>query len=374
VGIDESTQRNLELVRNQRDGDTRFSLMEVMDETRTGMGRRLLKRRILHPLRDTDRINARLDMVETLYRNQERLTAFRELLGKCPDLERLCSRLAMDKAHGRDMLSVRNALLVLEAVEAEAGNAALVFDTDTNTVPDNDNSTAAFKRLVRLRDLLERGIAEDAPVLLTEGDLIRGGYSADLDGLRDLKSNGSKLLEAYLEEERLKTGITNLKIKYNRIIGYFFEVTMAQLAKAPPYFIRRQGISGVERFSTERLGALESDINSAAGRIIDLEKKLFVEIREQAKALIPELSAAAARLAKLDTAQSLARAATARGWVRPAVRSGTALRIIEGRHPVVEAHLNRGEFIPNDTILSGGGVCFALISGPNMAGKSTYLR
>ncbi|MDR1909146.1 MAG: DNA mismatch repair protein MutS [Spirochaetaceae bacterium] len=371
VGIDEATQRNLELVKNQRDGDIHYSLCEVLDETRTGMGRRLLKRRILHPLRDRERINARLNMVEALYRGQAHLAVFRELLGKCPDLERLCSRLAMDKAHGRDMLSVRNALSVLEAVGEEARRAGLAPGAAGGEAPED---RMAGDRLAELRRLLERGLAETPPVLLTEGNLIRDGYSPELDELRGLKSNSSKLLEAYLEEERLRTGIASLKIKYNRVIGYFLEVTKAQLGRVPADFVRRQGISGMERYSTEKLGLLENDINSASGKIVELEKQLFLELREKAKALVPELSAAASRLARLDAAQSLARAATVRGWVRPVLHEGNSLRIIEGRHPVVEAHLHGGEFIPNDTVLDQDGVVFALITGPNMAGKSTYLR
>ncbi|MDR0451929.1 MAG: DNA mismatch repair protein MutS, partial [Treponema sp.] len=370
VGIDEASQRNLELVRNLRDGESGFSLLEVMDETCCSMGRRLLKRRILHPLRDLGRINARLDAVEKLYRDQGALSAFRALLGKCPDLERLCSRLAMDRAHGKDMAAVKNALVSYEAIDALLREISLVPDGGEKALCGGGDAAA----LAELRGLLERGIAEDPSILLTEGKLIREGYSAELDKLRQLRDSGRRLLETYLEEERLKTGIPSLKIRYNRIIGYFFEVTKAQLSKVPSHFIRRQAILGGERYTTERLAALESDINGASDKVVELEKELFLEIRDKAKALIPELSAAARRIAALDVAQSLARAATVHGWVRPLVADKNSIRIIEGRHPVVEAHINRGEFIPNDTLLDGDGVCFALITGPNMAGKSTYLR
>ncbi|MFP3041691.1 DNA mismatch repair protein MutS [Treponema primitia] len=375
VGIDESSQRNLELVRNLRDGEGRFSLLEVMDETKTAMGRRLLKRRILHPLRDIDRINKRLDMVEAFYHGQGQLTGIREILGKTPDLERLCSRLAMDRAHGKDMLAVKNSLNAYDAVHGISGELGCVFETEAarsldNASPDGD----ALTRLLELRNLLEQGLCEDPSILLTEGNLIRDGYDKHLDELRKLRDNGRFLLEEYLEEEREATGISSLKIRYNRLIGYFFEVTKLHLPKVPAHFIRRQGIVQGERFTTDRLAALESDINGASDRVVDLEKKLFLEIRDKAKALIPELSAAAARIAELDNAQSLARAATVRGWIRPAVDAENRLEIREGRHPVVEAHLPGGEFIPNDVFLEEGGVLFALITGPNMAGKSTYLR
>jgi DNA mismatch repair protein MutS len=277
----------------------------------------------------------------------------------------------MDRAHGKDMVSVKNALASFEAIDALLREISLVFEEDGASLSFSRENTAA---LSELRELLERGIAEDPSILLTEGKLIRKGYSRKLDGLHRLRDSGRRLLEEYLEEERQETGIPSLKIRYNRLIGYFFEVTKAQLSKVPSHFIRRQGIVGGERYTTERLASLESDINGASDKVVELERELFLEIRDKAKEMIPELSAAARRIAVLDVAQSLARAATVHGWVRPAVSDRNSIHITEGRHPVVEAHLNRGEFIPNDTVLDGEGISFALITGPNMAGKSTYLR
>jgi DNA mismatch repair protein MutS len=231
-------------------------------------------------------------------------------------------------------------------------------------------------KIEELRILLEESIAEDPSILLTEGNLIRDGYNAELDKLKQLKDSGRSLLEEYLEEERAATAMPGLKIKYNRLIGYFFEVTNVNLSKVPPRFIRRQGIAGGERFTTDRLAELESEINGASDRITELEKKLFLEIRNNAKNLITELAAAGRIISEIDAAQSMARAATVRGWTRPSIDSRNRSFIKEGRHPVVEAHLNRGEFIPNDLLLDGedDGFSFALITGPNMAGKSTYLR
>jgi DNA mismatch repair protein MutS len=380
VGIDEATQRNLELVRNLKDGSLRFSLLEVMDETRTSMGRRLLKSRILHPLRNTEAINRRLDMVDNLYHNQEKLGRLRDLLGKTPDLERLSSRIAMDKAHAKDLVSVKNALASFIAVEKESrdsgGKPLFSFESPEAAAMDS----AKLEKLAGLRKLLEDGLAEDPSILLTEGNLIRSGFDAALDRLKELTANGRRLLEKYLEEERAASGIPSLKIRYNRLIGYFFEVTKIHLSKVPAHFIRRQSISAGERFSTNRLAELESEINGASEKVADLEKKLFLELREKAKSLLPELAAASRRISETDAGQSLARAATIHGWIRPAVNGENRLRIIGGRHPVVEAHLGRGEFIPNDVILEADknpeekGISFALITGPNMAGKSTYLR
>jgi DNA mismatch repair protein MutS len=379
VGIDETTQRNLELVRNLQDGDVRFSLLEVTDETRTAMGRRLLKSRILHPLRNMEAIKRRLDNVETLYKNQEKLGRLRELLGKTPDLERLGSRVAMDKAHGKDLLAVKNSLSCFISIETESrGSGGVSFFRFESSEAASLEKTG-FKKLMDLRDLLGKGLAEDPSVLLTEGNLIHPGFNGELDRLKALRDSGRTLLEEYLEEEKQATGIPSLKIRYNRLIGYFFEVTKIHLSKVPSRFIRRQGMAAGERFTTERLGELESEINGASDRIIELEKRLFLELREKAKSLLPELAAASRRMGEIDAAQSLARAATIHRWARPGVNNGNCIRIIEGRHPVVEAHMGRGEFIPNDVILDAGenqeqGTAFALITGPNMAGKSTYLR
>jgi DNA mismatch repair protein MutS len=379
VGIDESSQRNLELVRNLHDGDVRFTLLEVIDETRCAMGKRLLKWRLLHPLRDIKRIQARLDMIETLYRDQSSLNTLRELMGRTPDLERLSARLAMDKAHGKDMLSIQHALVSCEALKKIRDTLNIVCESDTpkeNPLQAAHADDGDFTRLMELKDLLVRSICDDPSILLTEGNLIRDGYNTELDNLRRLKDSGRQLLEVYLEEERQATGISSLKIRYNRLIGYFFEVTKAHLDKIPEHFIRRQGIAGGERFSTERLAGLESDINGASDKIIEMERRLFLEIREKAKLVLGELAAESRRIAELDAAQSLARAASLRGWVRPIVDNSNALEIYEGRHPVVESHLGRGEFIPNDIILNNqaDSPFFAMITGPNMAGKSTYLR
>jgi DNA mismatch repair protein MutS len=372
VGMDEATQKNLELARNLRDGSGQFTLLEILDETKTAMGRRELKRRLLQPLRDPALVNLRLDFVERLYRDQKVLTAFREILAKTPDLERLCSRLAMDKAHGKDLVSLKNALSSIERILEilSAMEEQLPFESAGADFLDGENVEAAAK----IRDMLERGICENPSILFTEGNLIREGFSRDLDKLKRIKDSGRQMLEEYLEEEREATGIASLRIRYNRLIGYFFEVTKTNLARVPSHFIRRQGVVSGERFSTERLARLESDINGASEKIIELERKLFLDIREKARAELPGFSLAGKLMAELDTGQSLAWAATCRGWVRPVVHGEKRLAVREGRHPVVEAFLPSGEFIPNDLELDGGGVAFALITGPNMAGKSTYLR
>jgi len=359
LGMDESSQRNLELTANQRDGTSQFSLLEVMDETRCSMGKRLLKRRILHPLRDIKEIEKRLNLVEELFNDQGFLEKIRTLLAKTPDLERLCSRLAMDKAHGRDLLAVKNGIKIY---------------TEIIHIKEESFASVSLGGLSSVFDLLEKSIKNEPSILLSEGNLIKDGYSSELDNLRSIKDNSRKILDEYLDEEKKETGITNLKIRYNRLIGYFFEVTKINLEKVPKHFIRRQGIAGGERYSTDRLASLESEINGASDKVIELEKKLFLEIREKTKEELVSLGAAARLLAEIDASQSLAKAASIRGWVRPSLDESENLEILNGRHPVVESHLSRGEYIPNDIILNKDDISFAMITGPNMAGKSTYLR
>ncbi|MDR2659023.1 MAG: DNA mismatch repair protein MutS [Spirochaetaceae bacterium] len=384
VWIDEASRRNLELLRNLQDGGFHFSLLETLDETKTAMGRRLLKRRVAHPLRDISKIEKRLNMVDVFYHGQKTLSSLRGILGGMPDFERLSSRIAMGRAHGKDMLSLKNALSSLEKCCQTLDEAQKTENRAYKTLQFESEDAISFNKtafscLMALKETLEKGICDEPSVLLTEGKLIRPGFNAELDALHELRDNGRALLEKYLEEERQKTGISNLKIRYNRLLGYYFEVAVNQLSKIPPYFIKRQGLVSGERFTTDRLAALESEINGASDKIVELEKNLFLALREEAKSLLGEMSAAANFIAELDTAQSLARAAAAGVWIRPTVDNLNRVKIIEGRHPVVEANLARGEFIPNDIILDArpektDAAAFALITGPNMAGKSTYLR
>jgi len=276
VGMDESTQRNLELVRNMRDGDARFTLLETLDETKTAMGARLLKRRIQHPLVDTAAIERRLAAVDALYRSQGKLASLREILAKSFDLERLCARVAMDRAHGKDLVAVRDSLGVYERIEA------VVASLDRAETLDGEDSRALredeSRSLAEIRLLLERAVDDDPSILLTEGKLIKDGYDAELDGLKRLKNDGQGALESYLREERERTGIQSLKIRYNRLIGYFFEVARSNAASIPSHFIRRQSMAGAERFTTDRLVALETELNGAADKVVLLEKRLFLEI------------------------------------------------------------------------------------------------
>ena len=367
VGLDESTQRNLELLRNLHDGSRRYTLLEILDHCKTSMGARKLRRWIVSPLIEAEAIRSRLDQVEFFYRNQILLSNLREELARIPDLERLASKVAMDRAHAKNLLSVKHALTgmrsLLEITEGYAEMASFAGGLRSMAKDASD-----------MEQLLERSIAEEPSILLSEGNLIKDGYHDELDRLRKTKKSSRSLLHELLEEERKKTGISSLKLRFNRIIGYFFEVTKPNLRLVPPHFIRRQSLVGSERFTTERLTSLESDISNATEDIIALERRLFLEIREQVKANVSLFMRLAAMVSEIDVLESFAFAATVRGYSRPQPAASREIDITAGRHPVVEANLPSGAFVPNDVHIGSRTGTFILLTGPNMAGKSTYLR
>ena len=367
VGLDEATQRNLELLTNLQDASRRYSLLEVLDQTRTSPGARLLRRRILAPLKDSQAIERRLGAVDSFYRDQVLLSRMRESLGRVLDLERLTARLATDRANAKDLLAIRCTLQAVRSIaallESSPPHAALAGPL-----------LARDAEIAAAVDLLEAAIDEEPSMLLTEGGLIRRGYNAELDRLHDLKGDARGVLEAYLQEERTRTGIGSLKLRYNRIIGYYFEVTKSNLSLVPQHFIRRQSLVGGERYTTDRLADLESGINDASERIVEIEKNLFLEVRATVKEGVGWMLGICEAVSELDVHQSLAFAATVHGYVRPRVGDGTRLWIRDGRHPVVEAHLPGGAFVPNSLEIDGSGRSFVILTGPNMAGKSTFLR
>jgi len=274
---------------------------------------------------------------------------------------------ALEKAHAKDLLAVKSSLTaMLAAAELLRGHAEL------------EERLAGLRGrepdIRRLTDLLERSIREEPSILLTEGNLLKPGYDPEVDRFREMKEHARRVLRNYLEEERSRSGIGNLKLKYNRIIGYFLEVTKSNTGLVPGHFIRRQTLVGGERYTTERLADLESEINNASERIIELERERFLEVRREVQAEVGLLLDLAEQFSDLDVLQAFAFAATVHGYVRPQVTAERLLQIQEGRHPVVEANLPGGAFVPNSLHLSREGTSFVLLTGPNMAGKSTFLR
>jgi DNA mismatch repair protein MutS len=365
--IDEWTQKNLELTQNMFDGSKRYTLLEVLDYTKTSPGARKLKHWIVHPLQESGGIGERQRRVTILYRNQMLLSTLRELLGSILDLERLATRVAMDKANAKDMLAIKNSLQTCFSI-IEALKEWNLYEQFRSEKQSHE------ERLHRAAELLQNAIAEEPSTVLNEGNLIKKGYSQDLDKLRELKENSRKIVDNYLHQEKAETGINSLKIKYNKIIGYFLEVTKANLDLVPDHFIRRQSLVNSERFTTEKLIELETNLNNATEKSIELERELFIEIRETIKEYASDFYTTAAFLSDLDCFCSFAHAATLHGYVCPDVNTSEKLHIEEGRHPVVEYHMAAGEFIPNAIHLDTKKTSFALITGPNMSGKSTFLR
>jgi len=365
VVLDDSTQRNLELVRNLQDGSGKRTLLSQIDETKSAPGARMLRRWTLAPLMDPETIAARQERVAHLYHDQLLLQRVREELGNVLDLERLTARVAMEKAHAKDLIAIRVSLQ----------RAFSVSELLPEWFPEGLTKSEQEEKAVHaLAELLREALLESPAIVLHEGNMIREGYSEELDRLRELKENSRKILNDYLAQERRASGISSLKLKYNRILGYFFEMTKAGAERAPDHFVRRQSLSTAERYGTPRLAELESEINSAEDRIVELERELFVTLRREVGKHIAVLEEVAQRIAEVDALHGLAWAATLHGFVRPTVDNSLSIDIRKGRHPVVEAFLPPGEFVANDAVLDSESQRFALMTGPNMSGKSTFLR
>ncbi len=366
VGLDESTIRNLELIRNLQDGGGGYTLLSTLDHTRTSAGARLLKRRILQPFPNAAEAETSHLRVEQLYHDQALLTSLRNLLGGILDLERLAARTAMDRAHAKDLLAIRNSLLKAGEIYRIAGeHLSAASDIDLEHL---------FEECAALAEFLDKSLMEEPSILLSEGRLIKAGWDAETDRMREIRDKGRQFLHDYVAEEKSATGISSLKLKFNKILGYFIEVPRSQADKMPPRFRRRQSLTQSERFSTDRLDELETELLSVGERIVERERNLFLDIRSRVKENVPSLQTMAGILADLDLVQSYAHAATEYGYVKPEMTDDVVCDIQGGRHPVVERHLPSGSFVPNSIRLAGEETSFALVTGPNMAGKSTVLR
>lgn len=369
VIIDDSSRRNLEIVSNLRDGSAQYSLLETVNYTVTAMGNRMLRSWLLSPLTDCTQIHCRQDHVRQFVQNRSLLKSVRDAMAGILDIERLAGRIAMDRAHAKDLQALRASL-------------AAWLQTRQLLSP-YEFSLCADDTARNIITLIQNAILDDPAVVLTDGGIIKPGWSAELDQYRNLLTNFNQILDAYLEEEKARTGISNLKIKNNRNAGYYLEVTKGKLDAVPAHFIMRRSLMNAERYTTEKLQTLEHDLNDAGSKIIETERRLFLEIRDSLHEHIPYLMQISREIAYTDTTASLAHAALLHDWCAPDVDDSCCYEVIAGRHPVVEQHMPTGEFVPNDLQLNcesagqgqdDGSVAFALITGPNMAGKSTYLR
>ncbi len=365
VIIDDSSRRNLEIISNIRDGSSQFTLLECVNNTKTAMGGRLIREWLSFPLTDIEKINKRLSHTEAFASDISLLKSTRDKLNGILDIERLAARIAMDRAHAKDLQALRQSIsLWLTALETLSEGTFIFSETDT---------------AVKIAELIQNSILDDPATTYVEGRIIRDGWSEDLDHWRNVQKNFHEILEEYLEEEKEKTGIPNLKIKSNGNMGYYIEVTRGKMDMVPPHFIMRRTLVNADRYTTEKLQELEKDLNESGARILELEHDLFIEVRNELKKYVLYLQKMAQEIAYVDVTSAFAESAVMHGWTKPELLKGNRVFDVEnGRHPVVELHLPKGEFVPNSLALCSGqkgqDESFALITGPNMAGKSTFLR
>ncbi len=362
--LDETTLRNLEVFTTISGGRREGTLVHLLDRTRTPMGGRCLREWVAFPLRDVEAIRRRQEAVGELVRRGDTRQRIREALKQVYDVGRLAGKVAMGTANARDLVALRSSLETLPAL------AGLLEDADAGLLRDLG---ADLGPLPELTDLLARALVDDPPVVLTEGGLLRDGFDPELDELRLIQRDGRGWIAALQARERERTGIGSLKIGFNKVFGYYIEVTRANLHLVPPEYERRQTLANAERFVTPELKEMEAKVLGAEDRAKALEYRRFLELRDEVAGHLEALQTRARALAVLDTVAALAEVAVERGYVCPRVHEGFALEIRGGRHPVVEAALQGERFVPNDLVLDED-QHLAIITGPNMAGKSTILR
>jgi len=362
--VDERSCRNLELTANLQSGRLPGTLVHVLDRTRTAMGGRLLREWLRYPLMDRDQIVERLDAVDEALRCKTERHGIREQLKGVHDLERLSSKISMGRANARDLVALKVSLQALPDIfDALAALGSRAFRCEL-----------PMEGLNTLAELIEKGIREDAPPVLNEGGLIKMGYSAELDELVQISRDGKGYLAKLESRERDATGITALKVRYNKVFGYYIELPKARSHEAPGHYVRKQTLVNAERYITEELKTFEAKVLNAEERRASLEYELFNDVRRQAAAKHSEVKQAAMFLAAVDTLMGLADVAEQRHFTRPAINTDGMVHIEGGRHPVVEQMLTGERFVPNTIHLDMDDNQVLIITGPNMAGKSTVLR
>ena len=363
--LDSATRRNLELTETMLEKTKKGSLLYVLDKTKTAMGARMLRSFLEQPLTDIKKINKRLDAVEAFTNDLILREELREYLNPVYDLERLMGKINYHSANPRDLIAFANSIRMLPPIKD------LLADCKVSAI---SSLTDELDTLEDLCDLIDRSISEDAPINIKEGGIIRSGYSEKVDSLRNAKTEGKKWLAELESEDRERTGIKNLRIKYNRVFGYYFEVTNSFLELVPEDYIRKQTLANAERYTTDRLKELEDTILNAEDKLFSLEYDMFVDIRTQLSGSVDRILKSAMIIAKADAWSSLGYVASSNGYVRPSINEKGIIDIKEGRHPVVELLTKDEMFISNDTYLDNSSNRISVITGPNMAGKSTYMR
>ena len=365
MSLDINARRHLELTEKMRDKSRKGTLLWVLDKTSTSMGGRLLKRWINNPLLSVQRINERLHAVEELKNNMILRDDLKEALKKVYDIERLIGKIAFGNANARDMISLKTSLSQLPEIKQILGTTS------------SDMLSALYENLDELEDvckLIELSIIDEPPITITEGGIIKTGYNPEVDQYRAATTEGKTWLVELEAREKQKTGIKNLKVSYNKVFGYYIEVTKSNLNLVPDSYIRKQTLTNGERFITDELKELETTILGAQEKVVGLEYDIFIEIRTKISKQIERIQQTANIVSTLDVLVAFAEVSSDYNYVMPVIDDSGEIDIKEGRHPVIEKMLPRNEFVANDTYLNNGTDRFSIITGPNMAGKSTYMR
>ncbi|HCX62089.1 MAG TPA: DNA mismatch repair protein MutS [Clostridiales bacterium] len=363
--LDSSTRKNLELIETVRGKKGQGTLYNVLDHTQTAMGGRLLKKWIEEPLKNLNNINNRLDAVEELYNNVMISNNIKESLKSIYDIERLISRIVYGNCNGRDLNALKQSVYGLPDLKIEISELSSQLFKNI------------YERLDTLNDiyeLIDNSIIEEPPIAIKEGGIIKSGYNSELDEIREITIHGKNWISELQSKEREETGIKNLKIGYTKIFGYYLEVTKSYLNLVPDYYIRKQTLANCERYVTPELKEMEAKILNADELMIKLEYELFLKIRQQIKEQVNRIQETAYNIAVVDVLNSLSIAAVKNNYTRPSMNSKGYIKITEGRHPVIEKIMKNEIFVPNDTYIDNKEHRMSIITGPNMAGKSTYMR
>ena len=365
MSLDINARRNLEITEKMRDKSKKGTLLWVLDKTSTSMGGRMLRRWLNDPLLDVKEIQQRLDSVKELKDNMILRGDITETLKKVYDIERLAGKMAYGNANARDMITLKNSLEKLPEVKR------VLVDCSSEKLKE------LYEDLDELKDifeLIDKSIVEDPPMAIKDGGIIKIGYDEEIDVLKRASTEGKTWLAKLEADEKEKTGIKTLKVGYNKVFGYYIEVSKSFVSQVPERFIRKQTLTTGERYITEELKTIENQILGAEEKVVNLEYNAFVEIRTQIAQNIKRLQKTANVISILDVLASFAQVAEDMNYCMPVIKDDGAIRIKEGRHPVIEKMIGSGNFVPNDTYLDKEGDRLAIITGPNMAGKSTYMR
>ncbi len=363
--LEASTSKNLELSKNLNNNTKENSLLSIIDKADTVMGSRMISEYLERPLIDKGKIERRLDIVEVLFNDRILANNISNLLSDVYDLERLIAKISYRRANGRDFISLKNSIANIPQLKE-----MLISYEDTNISNIGEN----IPEVSDIFNLIDKAILEDPPIAISEGGIIKESFNDELDKLKESSANAQNSLIKYENEEKEKTGIKNYKIIFNKNNGYSIEITKSNLDKVPASYVRKQTLKNQERYTTEKLEEISSLILGGKDKINDLEYKIFQDIREKVLKNTIKLQALAKILATIDTLNTFAKISLENSYVRPKIREDNIIKIKDGRHPVIERNLKENEFIPNDTDIGEDDNLIQIITGPNMAGKSTYMR